>query len=264
MDNWRGKWALVTGASAGIGWAFAEQLAAGGTHLVLTARRKARLDELAAKLSSRHQVKVETFAADLAQPGAPDAIYAYTQGKGIAVELLINNAGFGAHGEFRKMALARQLEMVQVNISAVLHLTHLFLPPMIERRSGDILIVASTAGFQGVPYMSTYAATKGFDLLFAEGLAEEVRKYGVRVCALCPGSTATEFHEVAQQTVSGSRIKESAEKVARVGLEALASGKSYVISGLHNYFSTHSQRLVPRRIVNRMAGKIFQPKTSNS
>jgi hypothetical protein len=260
MDNWRGKWALITGASAGIGWAFAELLAAGGTHLVLTARRKARLDDLAAKLSSQHQVKVETFAADLAQPGAPDAIFAYVQGKGIAVELLVNNAGFGGHGEFWKMALARQLEMVHVNVSAVLHLTHLFLPPMIERRSGDILIVASTAGFQGVPYISAYAATKGFDLLFAEGLAEEVRKHGVRVCALCPGSTESEFHEVAKQTTHGPRKKESAEKVARVGLEALAGGKSYVISGLHNYLSTHSQRLVPRRIVNRMAGKIFAPK----
>jgi short-subunit dehydrogenase len=260
MENWRGKWALITGASAGIGWAFAEQLAAGGTHLVLTARRKARLDDLAAKLSSQQKVKVETFAADLGQPGTPDAIFAFTQVKGIAVELLVNNAGFGAHGEFRQIGLARQLEMVQVNVSAVLHLTHLFLPPMIERRSGDILIVASTAGFQGVPYISAYAATKSFDLLFAEGLAEEVRKYGVRVCALCPGSTATEFHQVAKQTVSGSRIKESAEKVARVGLQALASGKSYVISGLHNYISTHSQRLVPRRAVNRMAGKVFAPK----
>ncbi|MBI3484496.1 MAG: SDR family oxidoreductase [Acidobacteria bacterium] len=260
MDHWRGKWALITGASAGIGWALAEQLAAGGTHLVLTARRKARLDELAAKLSSKHGVQVETFAADLGQPGALDAIFAYTQGKGIAVELLVNNAGFGAHGEFQQIGLARQLEMVQVNVSAVLHLTHLFLPSMIERRSGDILIVASTAGFQGVPYISAYAATKAFDLLFAEGLAEEVRKYGVRVCALCPGSTATEFHEVAKQSVSGSRIKESAEKVARVGLEALARGKSYVISGVHNYISAHSQRLVPRRTVNRMAGKIFAPK----
>jgi hypothetical protein len=260
MDHWRGKWALITGASAGIGWALAEQLAAGGTHLVLTARRKARLADLAAKLSSRHGVQVETFAADLSQPGAPDAIFAYTQGKGIAVHLLVNNAGFGAHGAFQQIDLARQLEMVQVNVSAVLHLTHLFLPPMIERRSGDILIVASTAGFQGVPYISTYAATKGFDLLFAEGLAEEVRKYGVRVCVLCPGSTATEFHAVARQTVSGSRIKESAEKVARVGLKALARGNSYVISGVHNYISAHAQRLVPRRTVNRMAGKIFAPK----
>ena len=260
MNRWRGKWALITGASAGIGWALAELLAAGGTNLVLTARRKARLNELAAKLASQHDVKVETFVADLGEAGAANAIHAYAQGKGTAVQLLVNNAGFGAHGEFHKLDLAKQLEMAQVNVSAVLHLTHLYLPAMIARRSGDILIVASTAGFQGVPYMSTYAATKGFDLLFAEGLAEEVRRYGVRVCALCPGSTATEFHEVAKQTVSGSRIKESAEKVARVGLEALARGKSYVISGIHNYISTHSQRLVTRRLVNRMAGKMFAPK----
>ena len=260
MNPWHGKWALITGASAGIGWAFAEQLAAGGTHLVLTARRKARLDELAAKLSSQHGVKVESFAADLGQPGAPNSIFAFVQGKGIAVELLVNNAGFGAHGEIQQIDLARQLEMVQVNVAAVLHLTHLFLPPMIQRRSGDILIVASTAAFQGVPYISTYAATKAFDLLFAEGLAEEMKKHGIRVCALCPGSTKSEFHEVAGQTKYGSPGKESADKVARVGLEALAKGKSYVISGLHNYVSTHLQRLVPRRVVNGMAGKIFKPR----
>jgi short-subunit dehydrogenase len=260
MDGWRGRWALITGASAGIGWAFAERLAGSGTHLVLTARRKARLEELAAKLSEQHLVRVETFAADLGHAGAADAIWAFTQGKGIAVDLLINNAGFGAYGEFHTLDLARQLEMIQVNIGAVVNLAHLFLPAMIERRRGDILILASTAGFQGVPYMATYAATKSFDLLFAEALAEEVCSYGVRVCALCPGSTESEFHEVAKQTVDGSPIKESADKVARVGLEALASGKSYVISGAHNYLSTHLQRLAPRRLVNRMAGKIFAPK----
>lgn len=260
MERWRGKWALITGASAGIGGALAEQLAAGGTHLVLTARRKGRLDELAAKLAAQHGVRVEIFAADLGQPRAPDAIFAYVQGKGIAVDLLVNNAGFGAHGEFHVLGLARQLEMVQVNVSAMVHLTHLFLPQMIERRRGDILIVASMAGFQGVPYIATYAATKAFDLLFAEALAEEVRKYGVRVCALCPGSTQTEFHEVAKQTVSSSRIKESADKVARVGLEALARGKSCVISGAHNVLTVQLQRLVPRRLVNRAAGRIFTPK----
>lgn len=264
MNLWRDKWALVTGASAGIGWALAEELAAGGTHLVLTARRQARLDELAGKLSSQHKVKVQTIAANLSDSGAPDAIHSFTQGKGIAIELLVNNAGFGAHGEFQNIAIARQLEMVQVNVSAVLHMTHLYLPAMISRRSGDILIVASTAGFQGVPYISTYASTKGFDLLFAEGLAEEVRPHGVRVCALCPGSTESEFHDVAKQTEYGSPQKESARKVARVGLRALAQGKSYVISGPHNYLSTHLQRLVPRRLVNRMAGKMFKPKKCNS
>lgn len=259
METWRGKWALITGASAGIGWALAEQLAAEGSNLVLTARRKDRLDALAAQLASRDGVRVMTFAANLGEPQAPSAIHAFTQEHGIDVALLINNAGFGAHGQFHLLELGRQLEMIHVNVSAVMHLTHLYLPPMIARRSGDILIVASTAAFQGVPYIATYAATKAFDLLFAEALAEEVRPYGVRVCALCPGSTATEFHDVAGQTVSGSQSKESADKVARVGLEALARAKSYVISGVQNYLSTHSQRLVPRRFVNRMAGKMFKP-----
>ena len=259
MNQWRGKWALVTGASAGIGWALAEQLAAGGTNLVLTARRRERLEELAEQLRSKHNVQVELVVTDLARPSAPDEIFAFTRGKGIAVELLVNNAGFGAYGEFARISLARQLEMIQVNICAVIHLTHLYLPAMIERRRGDILIVASTAAFQGVPYITTYAATKAFDLLFAEALAEEVRPHGVRVCALCPGSTTTEFHEVAGQPERTWRKREPAGKVARVGLEALARGKSYVISGLGNFLGTHGQRLAPRRLVTRVAASLFRP-----
>jgi short-subunit dehydrogenase len=259
MNHWRGRWALVTGASAGIGWALAEQLAAGGANLVLTARRRERLEQLAADLRSRWGAQVEIMAADLAHPSAPDEIFAATQGEGIAVELLVNNAGFGAYGEFFKIALARQLEMVQVNIAAVIHLTHLYLQPMIERRRGDVLIVASTAAFQGVPYIATYAATKAFDLLFAEALAEEVRRYGIRVCALCPGSTTSEFHQIADQPERTKGRQESAEKVARVGLQALARGKSYVISGPGNYLGVHGQRLAPRRLVTRVAAKLFEP-----
>jgi len=259
MNDWRGKWALVTGASAGIGWALAEQLAAGGTNLVLTARRRERLEQLATRLREQDKVRVECIAADLGRASAPEEIFNITQDKGIAVELLVNNAGFGAYGEFHKIELARQLEMIQVNITAVVHLTHLYLPAMIERQRGDILIVASTAAFQGVPYITTYAATKAFDLLFAEALAEEVRRYGVRVCALCPGSTQSEFHEVAGQPEHTKRRQETAEKVARVGLEALARGKSYVISGLGNYLGTHGQRLAPRRLVTRVAGSLFRP-----
>jgi short-subunit dehydrogenase len=259
MNTWQGRWALVSGASAGIGSALAEQLAAGGTHLVLTARRRERLDQLAAALHSRHGVQVEVFPADLARPSAPDEIFAFTRSKGIAVELLVNNAGFGAYGEFFKMDLVRQLDMVQVNVAAVIHLTHAYLPAMIERRRGDILIVASTAAFQGVPYISTYAATKAFDLLFAEALAEEVRRYGVRVCALCPGSTASEFHHVAGQPDRTKGRQETAEKVARVGLRALARGKSYVISGLGNFLGAHGQRLAPRQLVTRVAAKLFEP-----
>jgi uncharacterized protein len=260
MDRWRGKWALITGASAGIGKALATELASRGTHLVLTARRFERLKELQARLSAQHGIRAEAFAADLEQADAPAKIFEFTQKKGIAVELLINNAGFGSYGEFVKADLARQLAMVQVNCSAVVNLTRLYLPQMTGRRHGDILVVASTAAFQAVPYISTYAATKAFDLLFAEGLAEEVKSYGVRVCALCPGSTASEFHEVAGQAKFAARQRqESAEKVARTGLDALAAGKSYVISGFANYLGSHLERLVPRRVVSRIAANMFRP-----
>ncbi|HEV1993652.1 MAG TPA: SDR family oxidoreductase [Candidatus Acidoferrum sp.] len=258
METWRGKWALVTGASAGIGKALAGELAAGGTNLVLTARRRERLAELAARFSARG-VKTEILAADLVDAAAPRAIYNFTKERGVEVELLINNAGFGAYGELRTQEAGRLAEMIQVNCNAVVQLTRLYLPEMVARRHGDILIVGSTAAFQAVPYISTYAATKAFDLLFAEGVAEEARPYGVRVCCLCPGSTATEFHDVAGQPDSTKRKQETAEKVARTGLRALAAGKSYVISGMANYLATHGQRLAPRRLVTRVAAKMFRP-----
>jgi uncharacterized protein len=263
-NQWQGKWALVTGASAGIGMALATQLAAGGTHLVLTARRGDRLEELARKLHGTHKIQTETFVADLAQFDAPQRIHAFTQQKGLAIDLLINNAGFGQYGELPKTPTQRLLDMVQVNCSAVVHLTRLFLPDMVARHRGDVLILASTASFQAVPYISTYAATKAFDLLFAEGLAEEMKPYGIRVCALCPGSTESEFHVAAgQQRFTKKHRQETAEKVARTGLEALAAGKSYVISGLGNYLGAQSQRLVPRSLVTRVAAGMFRPSTED-
>jgi len=258
--NWFGKWALITGASAGIGVAFAEELASGGTKLVLTARRKDRLEALAKRLTESYKVQTEVFAADLAEPDAPEKIFAFTKEKGIEIDLLINNAGFGQYGEFPSVEPQRLLDMVQVNCSAVVHLTRLFLPPMIARRRGDVLILASTASFQAVPYISTYAATKAFDLLFAEGLAEEMKPHGIRVCALCPGSTESEFHVVAGQD-QFIRKAETAEKVALTGLKALAAGKSYVISGLGNYLGAHGERLVPRRFVTKVAAGMFKPQT---
>jgi short-subunit dehydrogenase len=149
--------------------------------------------------------------------------------------------------------------MVHVNCLAVVHLTRLFLADMVERGQGDVLILASTASFQAVPYISTYAATKAFDLLFAEGLAEEMKPHGIRVCALCPGSTESEFHSVAGQEKFSSKNQETAEKVARTGLQALAEGKSYVISGVGNFLGAQSQRLVPRRMVTRIAANMFRP-----
>jgi uncharacterized protein len=259
MNRWQGKWALVTGASAGIGTALARELAAGGTHLVLTARRRERLVGLAGELSAKHNVRTLACVADLAQPLGPQQLFSFTEERKISIDLLANNAGFGAYGEFAKLGLDRLIEMTQVNVTAVVHLTHLYLPGMIARGSGDILIVASTAAFQAVPYISTYAATKVFDLHFAEGLAEEVRQYGVRVCALCPGSTETEFFQVAGQRNHSRRDPETAEKVAHVGLAALAAGKTAVISGFSNWLGAEAIRFVPRRTVARIAGGIFRP-----
>ena len=259
IAEWRGKWALITGASAGIGVALAKELASGGANLVLTARRQERLEELRRELTTKYNIKIAIFAANLADPSAPEKIYAFTRAQRISIELLVNNAGFGAYGDLPSIEIRRLLDMVQVNCAAVVHLTRLYLPEMVERRSGDILILASTAAFQAVPYITTYAATKAFDLLFAEGLAEEMKPHGIRVCALCPGSTESEFHVVAGQE-KFMRKGETAEKVARTGLKALAAGKSYVISGVGNYLGAHGERLVPRRMVTRIAGNMFKPR----
>jgi uncharacterized protein len=260
MNRWQGKWALITGASAGIGMAMARELAAGGANLVLTARRRDRLAGLASELAGKHDVRTLSCVADMAQTLGPQQIFSFTEEKKIAIDLLVNNAGFGAYGEFPKTRLDRLIEMTYVNVTGVVHLTHLYLPGMIARKSGDILIVASTAAFQPVPYITTYAATKVFDLHFAEGLAEEMRPYGIRVCALCPGSTETEFFQVAEQRNHTRRAPESAEKVAHVGLAALAAGKTVVVSGFTNWLGAEAVRAVPRRTVARIVAGMFRPK----
>lgn len=264
-QEWKGKWALVTGASSGIGVALAKQLAAEGTNLVLTARRRDRLEEVARNLQQSHGIRTEVFTADLTRSEASQQIYEFTKQKGIEIDLLINNAGFGQYGELTAVETQRLLDMVQVNCMAVVHLTRLYVADMVARRRGDVLILASTASFQAVPYISTYAATKAFDLLFAEGLAEEMKPYGIRVCALCPGSTQSEFHAVAgQESFAAKHAQETAEKVAQTGLQALAEGKSYVISGMGNYLGAQSQRLVPRRAVTRIAAKMFRPEKAST
>ncbi|MGC2721023.1 MAG: SDR family NAD(P)-dependent oxidoreductase, partial [Candidatus Acidiferrales bacterium] len=179
MNNeWRGKWAIVTGASAGIGLEIAKQLAEGGANLVLTARRLDRLQQLASDLSAKHGIRAEAVSVDLTRPEGPSEIFAATTQKGIEAELLVNNAGFGAFGNAWEIPIEKMLEMIQVNCSAVVHLTRLYMPAMISRGHGDILIVSSVAAFQAVPYNSVYAATKAFDLLFSEGIAEEARASG--------------------------------------------------------------------------------------
>ncbi len=259
MDRWRNRWAVITGASSGIGKACAELLGAGGAKLVLSARRVDRLQQLAQQIRSGCGTAVEILPLDLSSPGAAAQLYAFTRDRGMDVDLLVNNAGFGAYGDFHQGSLDRFREMIQVNVAAVVELTHHFLRDMVGRRRGDIMIVASTAAFQPVPYISCYAATKGFDLLFAEALAEEVRRYGVRILALCPGPTDTEFMNVAGQPKRLFRFSENADKVARIGLEALEAGKTYVISGWLNYLETHAQRLAPRPFVARSAAALLAP-----
>lgn len=260
MSEWRGRTALVTGASYGIGEAFARRLAADGANVIITARSRDRLDVLANELRSRHGVVVTVIEADLARPSAPEEIFRETERRGLSVYLLINNAGFGAAGDFADIPLARQLEMIQVNVTALVALTHLFLQPMIERRAGAIIQVASTASFQGVPYTSIYSATKGFILNFGEGLWAECREYGVRVLALCPGPTATHFQTVAGTAHLRDPAKmQTPEEVVEAGLKALAHNRSVAISGFGNKLMMGAERFVPRNFVTRMAAKLFRP-----
>jgi uncharacterized protein len=258
---WQGKWALITGASSGIGEAIAVELAQAGVNLVLTARRQDRLDALAVRLRAQHSVETKVLVADLSLPEAPQQIFDATEGAGLQVDVLINNAGFGEYGEFLRSRLEMQVGMVQVNCAAVVHLTRIFLPVMVARRQGAVMIVASTASFQPVPYLATYAATKAFDRVLAEALAQEVKRYGVRVSALCPGPTESEFNQVSGSRPLEKRKSQSAPEVARLGLEALAQGKASIIPYLAGRIQVFAQRFVPRGIVTGAAERMFRPGT---
>jgi short-subunit dehydrogenase len=227
-QDFNGKWALVTGASAGIGAALARELAGHGAKLILTARRKERLEALAAELRAKG-TEVRIVVADLNDPGAPQQIYDATEGAGLTVDILVNNAGLGQFGEFYLSPMEQELSQVRVNCEAVVQLSRLFVPRMVERRRGWVLVVASTASFQPIPYLTTYAATKVFDRFFAQGLAAEVARFGVKVTALCPGITDTEFIDVARASVFKSRGMQPAAEVARLAVVALARGQRTII-----------------------------------
>jgi short-subunit dehydrogenase len=264
LTDFQGKWALVTGASAGIGVALARELARNGAKLILTARRQERLEALAAELTAQG-TEVRLVLADLTKPEAPQAIYDATAGAGLEVEILINNAGLGQYGEFPSTDLEQELSQVRVNCEAVVHLTRLFVPAMVERRRGWVMVLASTASFQPVPFLSTYAATKSFDRFFALGLAEEVAPYGVRVSALCPGPTESEFFAVAGAANApggnnlASRKRQSAEEVARLGLEALARGKRTLIPYFAGWFTAFLVRFLPVGLITYMVAKAARP-----
>jgi short-subunit dehydrogenase len=194
--DFNGKWALVTGASSGIGAALARELAKHGAKLILTARRVDRLEALAAELRTKG-TEVRIVTEDLNDPAAPQIIYDATEGAGLTVDILINNAGLGQYGAFCASPVEQELSQVRVNCEAMVRLARLFVPKMVERKRGWVLVLASTASFQPVPYISTYAATKVFDRFFALGLAAEVARFGVKVTALCPGPTESEFFDIA-------------------------------------------------------------------
>lgn len=258
---WQGNWAVVTGASAGIGEAIAVELAEAGVNLVLTARRRERLELLAERLRTQNGIQAQVIVADLALPQTPQQIFDATEGAGLKVDVLVNNAGFGEYGEFLRSNLEMQVGMVQVNCTAVVHLTRLFLPAMVERRRGWLMIVASTASYQPVPYLSTYGATKAFDRMLAEALAEEMKRYGVYVSALCPGPTESEFNQVAGGRTGDNRKPQSAVAVAQRGLEGLAKGKHWVIPYLAGRLQVFTQRFVPRRVVTGAIERLFRPQS---
>jgi short-subunit dehydrogenase len=253
--------ALITGASSGIGACFARALAARGNNLVLVARSKDKLEALKNEIAVKHSLRVEIVEQDLSLEGSAARLATVLKERGVTVELLVNNAGFGAHGEFWKLPLDRQVKMLQLNIVTLTELTHLLLPAMVERRRGGIINVSSTASFQPVPYTSVYAATKAYVTSFSMGIAEEVCDYGVKVLALCPGGTATNFFDAGHfNNIEFPGGLQSPEAVVEVGLHAFDRGRSLAVSRFINRLMIFVLRLAPRRLVARQAGEMFRPK----
>jgi short-subunit dehydrogenase len=256
--DFNGKWALVTGASSGIGAALARELAKHGAKLILTARRVDRLEALAAELRTKG-TEVRIVTEDLNDPAAPQIIYDATEGAGLTVDILINNAGLGQYGAFCASPVEQELSQVRVNCEAMVRLARLFVPKMVERKRGWVLVLASTASFQPVPYISTYAATKVFDRFFALGLAAEVARFGVKVTTLCPGPTESEFLDIAHAaSFKGSKIQ-SAGEVARQAIAALARGQRTLIPYFRGRFTAFLVRFLPVTLITRFVEKEARP-----
>jgi uncharacterized protein len=251
-----GETVLITGASSGIGRELARLFAGDGAELVLVARSEGRLAELAGELAADYGVQAQVVPADLSQPAAPAQIMEALAHRHIEVDVLVNNAGFGAHGPVAGLGVARQLEMIEVNVAALTRLTALLVPGMLERHRGAILNVASTAAFAPGPNQAVYCATKAYVLSFTEALAEEVRGSGVRVCCLAPGATQTEF--ATQADMDSTRLFRwgvmDAGRVARAGHDGLRRGRTLVIPGLLNQAVAFSVRLSPRVLVTKISG----------
>ena len=257
------KTALITGASGGIGFELAKIFAKNRYHLVLVARNEQRLKEIAEDLRKEHGISVRVIAKDLAHADAPKEIFDTLQRESIHIDILVNNAGYTVFGEFSKTSLTDELQMIQVNIVALTHLTKLFLPEMLKKKSGRILNLGSTAAFQPGPLMAIYYASKSYVLFFSEALAEELRNTGVTVTALCPGPTETGFQKRGKmetsRLVAGKKIMD-ASTVAEIGYQALMKGKAVVIPGLKNKILAQSIRFSPRRLTPRLVKHLQKSK----
>lgn len=261
--------ALITGASFGIGEAFAQALAARQTDLILVARSQEKLNQLAQELQQKHDIKVEVLVQDLTAPDAAKSVFEAVTQKGISVDVLINNAGFATYGAFSESCLSKQLEMIQLNILSLVDLTYQFLPQMQQRGSGTIINLGSIASYYPMPYMSVYAATKAFVLSFSEALQAENQAKGVKVLAVCPRPTKTKFFDVAgfEELASGSAGNQTSatpESVAKDTLKALERQSPTVVSGgFPNRILVNLPRFFPRNTLVKLIEQRFRPKNMN-
>lgn len=263
LKGYADHWGLVTGASSGIGAEFSRQLAARGMHLVLVARREDRLRGLAGDLEAAHGTRCEIVPADLSQPHAGRDLLAEVSRRGIAIELLVNNAGFGLVSSVEQTDVGRALELIQVNVTGLTELTLLMAQEMVERGHGGIINIGSVVSFQPVGYMGVYAASKAYVLHFSEALWAELRSRGVTVTALCPGTTRTEFFD--RSGVPGwaeRNWSEDVKTVVSTGLKAFDARRSYVVSGWTNYLLSLAVRLATRATVVNGSMSVFRPRVA--
>ena len=266
QSDLKGRTALVTGASSGLGAAFARLLAERGADVIITARRKEKLDALAKELEDKHGVAVDVVALDLAEPGSPAKLWEATEGAGRAIDVLVNNAGGSVHAYFVGTPWERIARQIQLNVVSLTELTHRFAKAMVERGRGYVLNVSSIGAYTPTPSMATYSAGKAFVRDFTEALAFELRGTPVRVCSLCPGGTETEFHLVAGQKLPKAIRSTfmSAEDCAAIGLRALFGGRRNVVSGIFNKLSVFFMRFMPRRfLVWATARAMGEPKVAS-
>lgn len=255
------KVTLITGASSGIGEAFARRLAADGHDLVLVARSEKALHELCDELMLKHKITAHYVVLDLTERDADKHLFDETVKHGFEVDWLINNAGFGSVGDFAMLDGERELEMIDLNVRSLVAMTHRFLGPMRERKQGTIINVSSAAGFQPIPFMATYAATKAFVSSFSEAIAEENRPLGIRIMALCPGSTKTNFF-AASKLDRPIQVKgqQTVEQVVDTALRGLKKGKVKVVSGLANQVGAMLGAHVPHKLSSRAMSRALRPK----